>query len=92
VALALTQNFDIPPENLVVQGYGEQFLKVRTEASNEQNRRASIRRSRRSWALSSPRCAEAPGKHLEGAAMAAPLLHLSVQSEFQVPKQAAANF
>jgi outer membrane protein OmpA-like peptidoglycan-associated protein len=44
VALALTQNFNIPPENLVVQGYGEEFLKVRTEAANEENRRASIRR------------------------------------------------
>ena len=44
VALALTQNFSIPPENLVVQGYGEQFLRVRTEEANTENRRASVRR------------------------------------------------
>jgi outer membrane protein OmpA-like peptidoglycan-associated protein len=44
VALALTENFDIPPENLVIQGYGEQFLRVRTEAANTENRRASVRR------------------------------------------------
>ena len=44
VALALTEYFDVPPENLVVQGYGEQFLKVETEAAEQANRRASIRR------------------------------------------------
>ncbi|WP_210527780.1 OmpA family protein [Rubellimicrobium arenae] len=44
VALALTENFDIPPENLVVQGYGEEFLKVATTESNQQNRRATLRR------------------------------------------------
>src|SRR5690606_32158425 len=27
VALALTEYFEVPPENLVVQGYGERFLK-----------------------------------------------------------------
>lgn len=44
LALALTEYFDVPPENLVVQGYGEQFLKVDTQAANEANRRASVRR------------------------------------------------
>lgn len=44
VALALTEYFDVPPENLVVQGYGEQFLKVRTEGDIRANRRASVRR------------------------------------------------
>ncbi len=44
VALALTENFNIPPENLVVQGYGEQFLKVNTQASEPRNRRATVRR------------------------------------------------
>lgn len=44
VALALTENFGIAPENLVVQGYGESFLKVATEASEERNRRATVRR------------------------------------------------
>ncbi|WCR11271.1 OmpA family protein [Paracoccus stylophorae] len=44
VALALTEYFDVPPENLVVQGYGEQFLKVRQEGDVRENRRASVRR------------------------------------------------
>ncbi|MCF3972559.1 OmpA family protein [Paracoccus salsus] len=44
VALALTEYFDVPPENLVVQGYGEQFLKIRGEGDIRQNRRASVRR------------------------------------------------
>jgi outer membrane protein OmpA-like peptidoglycan-associated protein len=44
VALALTENFAIPPENLVVQGYGEEFLKVPTLEDEQQNRRATIRR------------------------------------------------
>ncbi|MCI2395155.1 OmpA family protein [Aliiroseovarius sediminis] len=44
VALALTEYFDVPPENLVVQGYGEGFLKVQTEGDERANRRASVRR------------------------------------------------
>ncbi len=44
VALALTENFGIPPENLVVQGYGEEFLKVPTLESEQANRRATVRR------------------------------------------------
>ena len=44
VALALAEYFDVPPENLVVQGYGEQFLKVRAEGDIRENRRASVRR------------------------------------------------
>ncbi len=44
VALALTENFGIPPENLVVQGYGEAFLKVDTLLSEQANRRATVRR------------------------------------------------
>jgi len=44
VALALTEYFDVPPENLVVQGYGERFLKVDTQDSARQNRRAVVRR------------------------------------------------
>lgn len=44
VAAALTSVYDIPPENLVTQGYGEQYLKVATEDSNRQNRRVSMRR------------------------------------------------
>ncbi|MBM9594252.1 OmpA family protein [Rhodobacteraceae bacterium MCCB 386] len=44
VALALTEYFQVPPENLVVQGYGEQFLRVPTQEAERQNRRATIRR------------------------------------------------
>ncbi len=44
VALALTETFRIPPENLIVQGYGEAYLKVQTQAAEERNRRATVRR------------------------------------------------
>jgi outer membrane protein OmpA-like peptidoglycan-associated protein len=44
VALALTEYFDVPAENLVVQGYGEEYLKVQTESADARNRRASVRR------------------------------------------------
>ncbi|CAM3341300.1 putative outer membrane lipoprotein [Halomonas lysinitropha] len=44
VALALTEYFAIPPENLIVQGYGERFLKLDTQGPSQVNRRASVRR------------------------------------------------
>jgi outer membrane protein OmpA-like peptidoglycan-associated protein len=44
VANALTNVFDIAPENLATQGYGEQFLKVNSEEPEEENRRVAIRR------------------------------------------------
>lgn len=44
VALALTEYFDVPPENMIVQGYGESQLRVNTEASERANRRAAVRR------------------------------------------------
>jgi outer membrane protein OmpA-like peptidoglycan-associated protein len=44
VAAALTETYDIPPENLVTQGYGEQYLKVRTDGPERENRRVSLRR------------------------------------------------
>ncbi|WP_306751840.1 OmpA family protein [Paracoccus actinidiae] len=44
VALALSEYFQVPPENLVVQGYGEQFPQVRQEGDIRENRRASVRR------------------------------------------------
>ena len=43
VAVALSQNFDIPPENLVTEGYGEQYLKVDTQAAERENRRVTMR-------------------------------------------------
>lgn len=44
VALALTEFFDIPPENLIVQGYGERYLRIPTLNAEERNRRVAIRR------------------------------------------------
>ncbi|MFN3937494.1 MAG: OmpA family protein [Gemmobacter sp.] len=44
VALALTEFFGIPPENMIVQGYGERYLRVPTQAAEERNRRVVVRR------------------------------------------------
>jgi outer membrane protein OmpA-like peptidoglycan-associated protein len=44
VANILTENFQIPPENLVTQGYGKQYLKVATDGPSRENRRVTIRR------------------------------------------------
>jgi outer membrane protein OmpA-like peptidoglycan-associated protein len=44
VADALTSSYAIPPENLATQGYGEQYLNVKTEDANRQNRRVAVRR------------------------------------------------
>jgi outer membrane protein OmpA-like peptidoglycan-associated protein len=43
VALALTEYFDIPPENMVVQGYGETELLIDTQADEKRNRRVGVR-------------------------------------------------
>lgn len=40
----LTQQFQVPPENLVTQGYGEQNLKVQTDGPSRENRRVTVRR------------------------------------------------
>jgi outer membrane protein OmpA-like peptidoglycan-associated protein len=44
VAIALSSNFDIPPENLVTQGYGQQYLKIDTQRPERENRRVAVRR------------------------------------------------
>ena len=44
VASILTEEFDVPAENLTTQGYGEQFLKIETEEPERENRRVAIRR------------------------------------------------
>jgi outer membrane protein OmpA-like peptidoglycan-associated protein len=44
VAEILTSEFGVPPENLVTQGYGEEYLKVPTERAERANRRIAIRR------------------------------------------------
>ena len=43
VALALTEYFDVPPENLVVQGYGEGDLLVPVATAEPANRRVAVR-------------------------------------------------
>lgn len=43
VALALTEYFDVPPENMITQGYGESALKVQTSGAEQANRRAVVR-------------------------------------------------
>jgi outer membrane protein OmpA-like peptidoglycan-associated protein len=58
VAIALTEQFQIPPENLTTQGYGESQLKVPVQGPNEENRRVTVRRI--TPLLSGPNVAAAP--------------------------------
>jgi len=44
VAIALTQQFGVPAENLSTQGYGEQYLKIPTNGPERANRRVAVRR------------------------------------------------
>ncbi len=44
VAEVLTDQFQIPFENLTTQGYGEQYLKVPTDGPERLNRRVAVRR------------------------------------------------
>ncbi|MFC6738471.1 OmpA family protein [Methylobacterium tardum] len=44
VATVLTQQFQVPPENLTTQGYGEQYLKVDTQGPSRENRRVVVQR------------------------------------------------
>ena len=43
VASILTETYQVPPENLVTQGYGEQHLKVPTDGPSRENRRVTVR-------------------------------------------------
>lgn len=43
VARILVEAYDVPPENLVIQGYGEEYLKVETEQAERANRRVTLR-------------------------------------------------
>ena len=43
VALALSEYFDIPPENMVIQGYGETELRIDTQSDEKRNRRVAVR-------------------------------------------------
>jgi OOP family OmpA-OmpF porin len=40
----LTQQFGVPPENLVTQGYGSQYPKEQTDGPSRVNRRVTVRR------------------------------------------------
>lgn len=44
VARALTEYFGVSPANMVLQGYGESDLRIRTEAAERENRRVVVRR------------------------------------------------
>jgi OmpA-OmpF porin, OOP family len=44
IAIALTQQFRVPAENLSTQGYGKQFLKIPTDGPEQANRRVVVRR------------------------------------------------
>lgn len=44
VAEVLTEQFQVPFENLTTQGYGEDFLKVPTDGPDRLNRRVAVRR------------------------------------------------
>jgi len=44
VAEVLTQQFQVPFENLTTQGYGEDYLKVPTDGPERLNRRVAVRR------------------------------------------------
>lgn len=44
VAIALTQHFGVPAENLATQGYGAQYLKVPTSEPERANRRVTVQR------------------------------------------------
>jgi outer membrane protein OmpA-like peptidoglycan-associated protein len=44
VALVLSQQFGVPPENLTTQGYGAHYLKIPTAGPERTNRRVTVRR------------------------------------------------
>jgi outer membrane protein OmpA-like peptidoglycan-associated protein len=44
VSVVLTEQFEVPFENLTTQGYGEQYLKVEIDGPERANRRVAVRR------------------------------------------------
>ena len=44
VAMVLSEQFQVPPENLTTQGYGKQYLKIPTDGPERRNRRVTVRR------------------------------------------------
>jgi outer membrane protein OmpA-like peptidoglycan-associated protein len=43
VATVLSEQFQVPPENLTTQGYGKQYLKIATDGPERRNRRVTVR-------------------------------------------------
>ena len=43
IARILSEVYSVPPENLIVEGYGEQDLKIPTETAERANRRVTLR-------------------------------------------------
>src|SRR5262249_41887555 len=43
VATVLSEQFQVPPENLPTQGYGKQYLKTPTQVAERRNRRVTVR-------------------------------------------------
>ena len=43
IARILIDVYDVPAENLIVEGFGEQYLKVKTEGAERANRRVTVR-------------------------------------------------
>jgi outer membrane protein OmpA-like peptidoglycan-associated protein len=44
VAVILSNMYQIPPENVVTQGYGSQYMKIPTDGPSRENRRVTVRR------------------------------------------------
>ena len=44
VSVVLSEQFEVPFENLTTQGYGEEYLKVETDEAEAANRRVAVRR------------------------------------------------
>ncbi|MCM2561696.1 OmpA family protein [Lutimaribacter sp. EGI FJ00015] len=44
VALAFNEYFGVPTQNMIVQGYGERYLKIPTQQAERVNRRVAVRR------------------------------------------------
>jgi Outer membrane protein and related peptidoglycan-associated (lipo)proteins len=59
-AQLLTQQFQVPAENLTSQGYGRQYLKEQTDGPSRINRRVTVAASRRCSTAERPRCRRRP--------------------------------
>ena len=60
VSVVLSEQFDVPFENLTTQGYGEEYLKVEVDGPERANRRVAVRRVTPLLAQQSERVEAAP--------------------------------